>query len=182
MATNRELVAQAVAAIPLWQAFLDRKLSEQDALLAEMRNEDPDESKPKKLIKSLTARFSRKPPAITAKEPEIPVVLEASASAETETRKKRLALEKAKVETRKAPASQAETPAVEVDPSFATTTSSVEEEAKKKMAGAAKLDLPPKIPTTDTKKSPAEADAFYEDDEDDEDDENDDEDKFNDLF
>ena len=70
MATNKELVQQAVAAIPLWRAFLDQKEAEQDAILAEMRNENPNESKPKKLIKSLTARFRSQPTtAITAKEP-----------------------------------------------------------------------------------------------------------------
>lgn len=70
MATNKELVQQAVAAIPLWRAFLDQKEAEQDAILAEMRNENPHESKPKKLIKSLTARFRSQPTtAITAKEP-----------------------------------------------------------------------------------------------------------------
>ena len=65
MATNKELVEQAVAAIPLWRAFLDQKEAEQDAILAEMRNENPNESKPKKLIKKLTARF-RSQPAVSA--------------------------------------------------------------------------------------------------------------------
>ena len=63
MATNKELVEQAVAAIPLWRAFLDQKEAEQDAILAEMRNENPNESKPKKLIKKLTARFRSQPAA-----------------------------------------------------------------------------------------------------------------------
>ena len=63
MATNKELVEQAVAAIPLWRAFLDQKEAEQDAILAEMRNENPSESKPKKLIKKLTARFRSQPAA-----------------------------------------------------------------------------------------------------------------------
>lgn len=37
MSTNKDLVAQAVAAIPLWMAFLDQKEAEQDALLDEMQ-------------------------------------------------------------------------------------------------------------------------------------------------
>ena len=36
MSKNKELVAEAVAAIPLWLAFLDKKEAEQDALLAEI--------------------------------------------------------------------------------------------------------------------------------------------------
>ena len=68
MATNKELVEQAVAAIPLWRAFLDQKEAEQDAILAEMRNENPNESKPKKLIKKLTARFRSQPAASAQKE------------------------------------------------------------------------------------------------------------------
>ncbi len=71
MATNKELVQQAVAAIPLWRAFLDLRDAEQDAILAEMRNENPNESKPKKLIKSLTARFRSQP--TTASRPNVPV-------------------------------------------------------------------------------------------------------------
>lgn len=44
MATNKELLAQAVTAIPLWRAFLDKKEAEQDALLAEVRAELSEES------------------------------------------------------------------------------------------------------------------------------------------
>lgn len=44
MATNKELLAQAVTAIPLWRAFLDKKEAEQDALLAEVRHEHEEES------------------------------------------------------------------------------------------------------------------------------------------
>lgn len=59
MATNKELLAQAVTAIPLWRAFLDQKEAEQDALLGQVRNEQPAESKPKELLKALRTKFRR---------------------------------------------------------------------------------------------------------------------------
>ncbi len=37
MSMNKDLVAQAVAAIPLWIAFLDQKEAEEDALLEKMQ-------------------------------------------------------------------------------------------------------------------------------------------------
>ena len=51
--TNRDLVSQAIAAIPLWRAFLDEKEAEQDALLAEVR------AQKKGRFSSLTSRFRR---------------------------------------------------------------------------------------------------------------------------
>ena len=38
MSMNKDLVAQAVAAIPLWIAFLDQKDAQQDALIEQMQN------------------------------------------------------------------------------------------------------------------------------------------------
>ncbi len=60
MSSNRELVAQAVAVIPLWRAFLDEKEAEQDALLAEVRNETPPESKPQQLLENSTQAWRKK--------------------------------------------------------------------------------------------------------------------------
>lgn len=37
MSMNKDLVAEAVAAIPLWIAFLDQKEAEQDALIEKMQ-------------------------------------------------------------------------------------------------------------------------------------------------
>ena len=56
MATNKQLVEQAVAAIPLWQAFLDQKEAEQDAILAEMQDDEA-QFAPKSLTQRLTERF-----------------------------------------------------------------------------------------------------------------------------
>ncbi len=78
MSNNQELISQAIAAIPLWRAFLDQKEAEQDALLAEMRK-GGQESKAKQLLSSLTQKF-KKPPTI---EPVLDVV----SSEETESKK-----------------------------------------------------------------------------------------------
>ncbi len=59
MSSNFERVALYVAAIPLWRAFLDAKEAEQDALLAEVRNEQPPESKTQQLLGSFTQAFQR---------------------------------------------------------------------------------------------------------------------------
>ena len=77
MRSNSEFVAQAIAAIPLWRAFLDKKEAEQDALLAEVLAEKP---KPA-LLSSLTARFSRRTAAKGEDEPiteqPVPIIEEA---------------------------------------------------------------------------------------------------------
>ena len=77
MRSNSEFVAQAIAAIPLWRAFLDKKEAEQDALLAEVLADKP---KPT-LLSGLTARFSRRNTAQgvdqSAIEQPIPIIEEA---------------------------------------------------------------------------------------------------------
>ncbi len=60
MATNKELVEQAVAAIPLWQAFLDQKEAEQDLILQQMQDEDTQYA-PKSFTQKLTDRFRSTP-------------------------------------------------------------------------------------------------------------------------
>ena len=57
-ATNRDLVNQAIAAIPQWIAFLNQKEAEQDALLAEVRL---DKKERKGALSALTSRFKRQP-------------------------------------------------------------------------------------------------------------------------
>ena len=77
MRSNSEFMAQAIAAIPLWRAFLDKKEAEQDALLAEVLADKP---KPT-LLSGLTARFSRRNTAQgvdqSAIEQPIPIIEEA---------------------------------------------------------------------------------------------------------
>ena len=77
MRSNSEFMAQAIAAIPLWRAFLDKKEAEQDALLAEVLADKP---KPT-LLSGLTARFSRRNTAElvdqSAIEQPIPIIEEA---------------------------------------------------------------------------------------------------------
>ena len=73
MVTNKELVEQAVAAIPLWQAFLNQKEAEQDAILAEMQDEDTQYA-PKSFTQKLTDRFKTTEKAIS--KPPSPVISE----------------------------------------------------------------------------------------------------------
>ena len=81
MVTNKELVEQAVAAIPLWQAFLNQKEAEQDAILAEMQDEDTQYA-PKSFTQKLTDRFKTaektipEPPSPVISEPPSPVISE----------------------------------------------------------------------------------------------------------
>lgn len=41
MSTNKDLVSEAISAIPQWIAFLDQKEAEQDALIEQMQNGEP---------------------------------------------------------------------------------------------------------------------------------------------
>ncbi len=59
MATNKELVEQAVGAIPKWMAFLDRKQAEQNLILEQMQDEET-QFAPKTLTQKLTDRFRSK--------------------------------------------------------------------------------------------------------------------------
>ncbi len=75
MVTNKELVEQAVAAIPLWQAFLDLRDAEQDAILAEMQDEDTQYA-PKSFTQKLTDRFRTAPTEKAISEPPSQVISE----------------------------------------------------------------------------------------------------------
>ena len=75
MVTNKELVEQAVAAIPLWQAFLDQKEGEQDAILAEMQDEDTQYA-PKSFTQKLTDRFKTTTTEKAISKPPSPVIPE----------------------------------------------------------------------------------------------------------
>ncbi len=55
MSKNKELVAEAIAAIPLWIAFLDKKEAEQNALLEEMQGK-----KKETFIGKIASRFKKK--------------------------------------------------------------------------------------------------------------------------
>ena len=52
MSKNKELVAEAIAAIPLWIAFLDKKEAEQNALLEEMQGK-----KKETFMQKIASRF-----------------------------------------------------------------------------------------------------------------------------
>ena len=60
MATNKQLVEQAVAAIPLWRAFLDQKEAEQNLILQQMQD-DETQFAPKSFTQRLTDRFRSTP-------------------------------------------------------------------------------------------------------------------------
>ena len=59
MATNKELVEQAVGAIPKWMAFLNAKEAEQNLILEQMQDEGS-EFAPKTFTERLTDRFTTK--------------------------------------------------------------------------------------------------------------------------
>ncbi len=59
MATNKELVEQAVGAIPKWMAFLDSKQAEQNLILEQMQD-DETQFAPKTFTERLTSRFTNK--------------------------------------------------------------------------------------------------------------------------
>ncbi len=58
MSMNKDLVAQAVAAIPLWMAFLNEKEAEQDALLSQMQKKS--EGKPTSFTDKATSFLKKK--------------------------------------------------------------------------------------------------------------------------
>lgn len=59
MATNKELVEQAVGAIPKWMDFLNQKEAEQNLILEQMQDEGT-EFAPKTFTERLTSRFTKK--------------------------------------------------------------------------------------------------------------------------
>lgn len=72
MATNKELVEQAVKAIPQWMAFLEKKEAEQKLILEQMQD-DETQFAPKTLTERLTDRFKGAP---QTQQPENQVKLE----------------------------------------------------------------------------------------------------------
>ena len=87
MATNKQLVEQAVAAIPLWRAFLDQKEAEQNLILQQMQD-DETQFAPKSFTQRLTDRFRSTPaqPAQTSDHTDDDLIVQDQNKLEQEAR------------------------------------------------------------------------------------------------